>query len=314
MTRYLGQRVFRLVLVFFLATLGTMLLTDLTPGDPAVQIAGETASEEQLQAVREKHNLDDPIHIRWWEWTTGVLTGDFGESHISRQPIATLIKQRLPITLQLTAMAAVMSVVLVVPLALLAAYRQGSWFDRFVNTMSATMIAVPGFVLGLVLVLIVGIKLNWFPVSLWVPLTEDPLENLRHAILPASTLAIGETAIMLPVLRADVTATLEQDYITLARAKGISSFRILVRHALRPSSISLVTLMGLAMARLFGGTVIIETIFGLQGIGGLLVTSIRGKDLIVTQGLVMFIAVVYITANLVVDLLYSRLDPRVAVE
>lgn len=313
MTRYIGSRLLRLVLVFVIVTFGTMHLIELTPGDPAVAIAGETATPEALDAVRERYGLEEPVYERWWDWTTGVLRGDFGDSQLSRQPVLDLIKERLPITIQLTLMAIVMSLFLVVPLALLAAYHEGSWFDRAINTLSSTLIAIPGFVIALVLVLTFAVWLQWLPVSAWVPLTEDPIENLKHALLPALTLGLAETAILLPVLRADAVGTLEQDYITLARAKGISSGRLLLRHALRPSSISLVTLLGLSLARLFAGAVIVETVFGLPGVGGLLVNSVRTHDLVVVQGVVVFIALVYLAANIIVDVLYSRLDPRVSV-
>jgi peptide/nickel transport system permease protein len=313
MARFLGARFVRAIFVFLLVSLGNLFLIDLTPGDPAVSIAGETAGPDVLAAVREQYGFDRPLLVRWVDWMGSVFSGNFGQSFTSRMPVMSLLADRLPVTVELTILAVLITLALVIPLALYAGYHQGSWLDRFVNGLSAVLISIPSFVLALVLILVFALALRVLPVSGWVPLAEDPIGNLRSAILPALALALAETAVLLPVLRADVVATLEQDYITLARSKGVSSARILFRHALRPSSTSLVTLMGLSLARLFGGAVIVETAFSLPGIGDLLITSIRSKDLILTQGLVMFIAVVYLVANLVIDILYTKLDPRVSV-
>lgn len=313
MIRYLGTRALRVVLVFLLVSFATVSLTSFTPGDPAVAIAGESATPEVLTALRKEFGLNKPIVERWGSWMGDVVRGDFGKSYTSRQPVMESLRQRLPVTLELALLATLLTVLLAIPAALLAAYRQGSAFDRFVSALSAAVISVPGFVIALLLVSTLALTFSIFPVSGWVPLSANLGENLRSAALPALTLALGETAILLPVLRADVVTTLEQEYIALARAKGISSARILFRHALRPSSVSLVTLLALSLARLFGGAVIVETIFGLPGLGGLLISSIRQKDLLLTQGLVMFIATVYLLTNFVVDLAYTRLDPRVRI-
>jgi peptide/nickel transport system permease protein len=311
---YIAKRTARLVIVFLVVTLATMLLLDFTPGDPAHLIAGETAPPEVVDAVREQYGLNDPVQVRYASWLGNIVQGDLGESYFSKQPVFDAIKQRLPVTFELAVLALLIIVAFVVPLGLYTAYRAGGWVDRAMTVVSSAFVSVPPFVLALVSASVFGLTLGWLPVSGWVPLTEDPLGNLHHAILPAAVLAIAEIVILQPVLRADAMATLQQEYITMARVKGVSHWRILFRHVLRASSISLITLMGLAFARLLGGTLVIETVFALPGIGTLLLNSINAKDFIVLQGVVTFIALVYLVVNFIVDLLYSQLDPRVSVQ
>jgi peptide/nickel transport system permease protein len=311
MARFLLYRLVRLLLVFVLVSILVSLLVDLTPGEPAEAIAGDSATPAVIEAINARYGFDRPPVERWADWMGGVVTGDFGESFASRQPVVDSITDRLPVTVELALLATLLALLLVVPLALYAGFRQGSRLDKAVNTWASMMVSIPSFVMALLLISLFALATSIFPPANWVPLSDDLFGNLRSAFLPALTLALSETAVLLPVLRADVISTLEQDYITLARSKGISSARLLFRHALRPSSISLVTLAGLSTARLFGGTVIVESVFNLQGLGRLLVNSIRSKDLVVTQGVVMFIAIVYLSMNFLVDVLYSRLDPRV---
>ncbi|MET0421885.1 MAG: ABC transporter permease [Acidimicrobiia bacterium] len=314
MIRYLGRRSVRLVLVFLLVTMATMLLLNLTPGDPAYLIAGETAPPEVVQSVREEYGLDEPVYERYADWIGNIAQGDFGRSYFTKQPVIDAIRQRLPVTLELALLAQFIVAITVIPLGLYTAYRSGGWLDRTMTVVSSAFVSVPPFVLALLLVTVFGLSLGWLPVSGWVPLTQDPWENLQHAILPATVLAVAEIVVLQPVLRADAMTTLQQEYITLARVKGVSHRRILFRHTLRASSISLVTLMGLSLARLFGGTLIVESIYALPGIGTLLINSINSKDFIMLQGVVTFIALVYLVVNFIVDILYSKLDPRLSVQ
>jgi peptide/nickel transport system permease protein len=309
--RFLFVRLLRLLIVFLVVSVFVSFLVNLTPGEPAEAIAGEDASAEVIAALNERYGFDDPPIQRWAMWVGSVVRGDFGESFLTRQPVTSIIADRLPVTAYLALFATLMTLILVVPLGLLAAYRRGSWIDRAANALSSLLISIPSFVLALSLVALLAIQFQLFPIANWVSPTDSFFGSVRAAFLPSLTLALTEAAILLPVLRSDALNTLEQDYINLARAKGISTARLLVRHVLRPSSIALVTLMGLSLARLFGGAVIVESVFNLPGIGRSLISSIRTKDLIVTQGLVMFTALVYLAANFLVDVLYSRLDPRI---
>ena len=211
MRRFLGLRAIRVLLVFVLVSLGTVSLSTVTPGDPAVAIAGETATPEVLTAVRETYGFDKPILIRWGRWVRDVVHANFGVSYSSRRPVMESVRQRLPVTVQLALMALIITLLAAVPLALYAAYHQGAWFDRAVTTFSAVIISIPGFVLALVFISLFALTFRLFPVASWVPLTENPVLNLKSAFLPSLTLGLGVVAVMLPVLRADVISTLEQD-------------------------------------------------------------------------------------------------------
>jgi peptide/nickel transport system permease protein len=312
MYRFALERLVRAVTVFLIVTFLTAMLLDLTPGDPAVAIAGDSATPAQLAAIRQEYGLNQPIIVQYFHWLGGILSGNWSISYQTRQSVLTMITQRLPVSIELVILSILIALVIAVPLGMYAAYRQGSILDRVSATLATAAVSIPGFVLALVLVIVFALKLHWFPVSGWVPLTQDPGQNLSHAFLPALVLGVGQAAVLQPVLRADALQTLQQDFITLARAKGMAPIQILVRHGLRPSSISLVTLVGLSFAALLGGTVIVETVFSLPGLGNLIINSILQKDLIAVQGTVTFIAAVYIVINLIVDASYPLLDPRVA--
>jgi peptide/nickel transport system permease protein len=309
--KFAVERLIRIVVVFFIVTFATMMLINLTPGDPAVLLAGSTATKAQLAAVRVEYGFNRSIPSRYVSWLHGIFTGNWSRSYQTNQPVLSVIRQRLPITLELAVLAMIIAIVIAVPFGLYAAYKEGSIIDKASAGIATGLVSVPGFVLALLLVSVLGVSLRWLPVSGWVPLTSDPAENLRYAILPAAVLGISQAAFLQPVLRSDTLHTLQQDYITLARAKGMKPHQILLHHGLRPSSISLVTLLGLGLAALFGGTVIVEQIFSIPGIGSLLISSILNKDLITVQGVVTLIAIAYLAMNLVVDLLYPVLDPRV---
>jgi peptide/nickel transport system permease protein len=291
----------------------TFLLTSLLPGDPAVQILGpEAASDpESLAAVREDLRLDDPLLSRYGAWLSDVATGDLGRSYRTGQEVTEAIAERLPVTLEVGALAVVIALALAIPLGTLSAFRAGSRVDRAVTGASFGLLALPSFMVAILLIYIFAVTLGWLPATGWTRLTVDPIDNLRHAILPALALAAGEMAVYTRLLRADMITTLQQDSITMARAKGIPTSRILFRHALRPSSFSLMTVVGLQVATIIGGAVIVETLFALPGIGRLLVDSIVQRDLVMVQGVALVIAISFVVINFIVDLLYTLLDPRI---
>ena len=291
----------------------TFLLTSLLPGDPAVQILGpEAASDpESLAAVREDLRLDDPLLSRYGAWLSDVATGDLGRSYRTGQEVTEAIAERLPVTLEVGTLAVVIALALAIPLGTLSAFRAGSRVDRAVTGASFGLLALPSFMVAILLIYIFAVTLGWLPATGWTRLTTDPIDNLRHAILPALALAAGEMAVYTRLLRADMITTLQQDSITMARAKGIPTSRILFRHALRPSSFSLMTVVGLQVATIIGGAVIVETLFALPGIGRLLVDSIVQRDLVMVQGVALVIAISFVVINFVVDLLYTLLDPRI---
>ena len=320
LARELGKRFLSLVLVLFLVTLFTALLLSMVPGDPVdtlVPLADSAEADEIKAQVRADLDLDEPLPVRYANWLSDFVTGDERGEHFGdyfrvsgRDPVSTRISEALPISLQLMVYAQVLALVIAIPLGVLTAYRAGSRLDKLANTGAFALLAIPNFVLGLALAYYIGVWLNWLPPSGYVPFGDDPAEHVRRMILPATTLAAAQVAVYMRLLRTDMVATLQEDFIQMARSKGISDQRVLWRHALRPSSLTLLTVIGLTFGSLIGGTVIIETIFTLPGVGTYLVTAAFQRDFIAVQGSVLVIAAGYVLVLLVVDLLYTTLDPR----
>jgi peptide/nickel transport system permease protein len=296
-----------LVIVSFL----TMMLTNLLPGDPARQVAGPEAEPEDVEAVRHELRLDEPVLTRYVGWIGDAATGDLGRSYRTGQPVMEAITERLPVTIQIGGMAIIIALAVAIPLGTLSAYKAGSTIDRVVTGTSFGLLAIPSFMMAILLILVFAETLGWLPATGWTRLTSDPLQNLRSAILPALALAISELAVYTRLLRADMITTLQQDSITMARAKGLPQARILFRHALRPSSFSLMTVVGLQIGAIISGAVLVETLFAVPGVGRLLVDSILQRDLIMVQGVALVIAASFVVVNFTVVLVYTLLDPRI---
>ncbi len=309
--RLLLRRLLPAVATLLIVSFLTMMLSSLLPGDPARAIAGPEAEQEDVEAVREDLRLDEPVLQRWGAWVNDALHGDLGRSYRTRQPVMEAITERLPVTLQIGGMAIFIALVVAIPLGTLSAYKAGSAVDRGVTGTSFALLSVPSFLMAILLILVFAETLGWLPATGWTRLTNDPVENLRHAILPALALAIGELAVYTRLLRADMIGTLQQDSITMARAKGLPPSRILFRHALRPSSFSLITVVGLQIGAIISGAVLVETLFAVPGVGRLLVDSILQRDLIMVQGIALVVAASFVLVNLAVDLAYMLLDPRI---
>lgn len=290
----------------------TFLLISLLPGDPAVTILGpQGADPEAVAAIRAEMKLDRPLYEQYASWLGNAVTGDLGRSRIRNQDVSAAIFERLPVTLEIGGLALFLALLLAIPFGIFSAYRSNTAPDKVITTGTFGLLAVPTFVMALLLIYLFAVELDVLPSSGWTRFSEDPAENLKTAILPALSLALAEFAVYSRLLRTDMIATLQQDFITMAKAKGMPTWRILLRHALRPSSFSLLTVVGLQVGGLIGGSVIIEQIFALPGIGRLLYDSITQRDLIMVQGVVLFLAVSYVVVNFLVDLLYSVLDPRI---
>lgn len=304
------RRAQHLILVLLIVTFFTFILIDLLPGDPAIALLGETATPDQIERVRADLGLDKNVVSRYATWIGDVVTGDLGRSYRNNQPVSDALAQRIPVSLELMALAQIFALVAAVPLGIYTAYRPNRMVDRGSRAVGFGMIAMPPFVFALVLILIFAVKLGWFPSSGYVRFTDNPFENLKTLVLPASTLAIGQVAVYQQLLRADMLATLQEDFVLMAKAKGLSNRWILLRHALRPSSFSLITLAGVNIGRLIGGAVIAEVIFAIPGIGQLLIQSVYNRDFIVLQGALLFTASAYVVINLLIDMLYVFIDPR----
>jgi peptide/nickel transport system permease protein len=283
----------------------------LIPGDPARAVVGpKNATPQNLAAVRDELGLDRSLPERYALWLGHAAHGDLGTSYITREKVAREIADRLPVTLELMALSQLLALLAAVPLAIVAARRPGQAADHAASAVGLTLLSVPGFVIGVALIAVVAVRLQWLPATGFVPLSEGPAENLRTMALPSIALAAGAVGLYQRVLRRDLVATLGEDFVTIARAKGLSPRMVFLRHALRPSSLSLITVVGLNVAGLMGGAVVIETLFALPGIGRMLVDAINARDYVTIQGVTAFIAVAYLLVNALVDGAYGLIDPR----
>lgn len=305
------NRIAELVAVLLLVSFGVFLLVSLLPGDPAVAILGEGRSAQEYEAKRVELGLDGNIFSRYLEWLGNALRGDFGNSLVPPGgDVLDRVLGALPVSAQLAAMGLALALVLAIPLAMWSASNEGGIIDRTIGASMFAVLSVPSFLAGLLLIAIFSNGLGWFPRAQWVRLSEDVGQNLYHALLPALTIALMELALFTRVLRNDLIVTLHEDYILAARAKGMPPRRILVKDALRPSSFSLVTLLGISMGRLIGSTVIVEYLFALPGMGTLVVNAANQGDYPMVQGAVLVIAAIYVLVNACIDLSYGYLDPR----
>lgn len=314
MLNVIGVRLARLAATIFAVTFLSFIMTSLLPGDPATAVLGEAGvqNEELLEQVREDLGLNDPLPVRYWNWLTDFLQGDLGQSYITDQEVMQTITQRLPVTAQLAFMAIVMAVVFAIPLGVIGAYRQGRWQDTASSATAQVALSVPNFITGIFLIWLFAVQLRWLPASNWNRISDKGVwENFRTSILPASALALTQMAIFSRLIRSDMIATLQENFVLSARAKGLSNRYILFRHALRPSSLSLATIVGINFGALLGGTVIIETLFAIPGLGFRLINAINQRDILVIQGITVFIATAYVVINTLVDLFYTVLDPRI---
>ncbi|MDP6688553.1 MAG: ABC transporter permease [Alphaproteobacteria bacterium] len=311
--RYILRRLRRLCIVMFAVTLLTFLLVNVLPGDIAYDIAGQDASEEDVQAIREDLGLNRPVLVRYISWLSGVFVGDWGASFRTGEPVLEAITSRFPVSLELMLFAQLLALLLAVPLGVVSAYRAGSRLDRGIAAAGFAAVSMPAFMVAILLILLFSMYLSVLPATGYEPISEGLWANLRGMILPALSIALAEWTILMRTLRAEMIGVLQEDYIALARAKGMADWHILVVHALRPSSFTLITLMGLQVGNLIGGSIIIESIFGIPGVGRLLINAIYARDFIVIQGCVTFIAIAYVLANFLVDMAYALLDPRIRV-
>jgi peptide/nickel transport system permease protein len=305
------QRIGRSILVLVLVTVAVVWLLSLAPGSASEIILGEQATPEAVAELDRELGLDRPLWEQYGAWLGSALQGDLGTSPINGREVSTVILERLPVTLQLAVVGLLLALAMAVVLAVLSAWKPGSLLDRGIGAVTSVMLSVPAFIAGPLLIYWFAIKLGWFPVAGWSWIGDGPGANLRSIVLPAIAVSLIEVAAFYRVLRSDLLATMREDYFAAARAKGMSWLYTLTRHAFRPSSFSLITLVGINLGRLIGGTVIVEALFGFPGLGQLVATSISTRDIVTVQGTVAFIAVAYVLINMFVDVSYGFLDPRV---
>lgn len=313
--RLAGRRLLAAIPVLWGVTFLTYVVMNLLPGDAAQELLGANATPAQVHQLEIELHLNEPFWVRYGGWLGGVLHGNLGTSLTSRENVTTILGQRLPVTIELLIYAFVASSVLAIVVAVLAARKPNGIADRISVVVSMTGLSVAPYVLALVLVYIFAVKLQWFPAIGYTSLTQDPVANLRSLTLPAIAIGFPLFSVYTRLLRADIVEQMQrEDYIVTARAKGVPPWQVLIRHALPNSMFGLITLVGLNLGALVGAVAIIEPIFSLPGVGAILIESISNHDVPIVEGIVVVFAVVVVLGNLVADLLYAVLDPRIRYE
>ncbi len=311
MFAYIVRRLLSTFVVMAVVALFVFSLLYLTPGDPAAVIAGDIATEEDIKRIRATLGLDEPFLVRFGSWTWGLLHGDLGTSIFTKLPVTHLIGQRIEPTLALTLTTLLVSVLVAVPLGVLAAWRAGSWIDRLVMGVSVLGFSVPVFVLAYALILTFSVNLGWLPVQGYRPIADGVWEWFRHLVLPSIALGTVYVALIARITRASMLDVLAQDYVRTAQAKGLSTNEVLVGHALKNAAIPIATVVGIGIALLISGAIVTETVFAIPGIGRLTVDAILRRDYPIIQGMILIFSGVYVLINLLVDLSYTLFDPRV---
>lgn len=311
MLKLISKKLAYLFFILIAVSAITFFMMDLLPGDAAYQLAGTEASLEDIEQIRKDLGLDKHIAVRYMNWLINVARGDLGSSLFVQGMVFPAIMSRLPVTIELMLLSVLISLMLAIPCGILCAYKPGSIIDKAISSTAFGLMAMPVFVMGIILIYIFSIKLKWLPAIGFVPISAGLFVNIKSLLLPAFTIAMIEWVALMRVLRSDMITTLQQDYILMAKSKGLPTSHILFRHALRPSSLTLITILGLQIGHLLGGAMIVETIFALPGIGRLLVVSIFGRDYAMVQGCILFTTLAYVLVNFIVDMLYSFLDPRI---
>jgi ABC-type dipeptide/oligopeptide/nickel transport system permease component len=313
MLRYIIRRVVMALPTLILASLAIFLILHLIPGDPAAIVAGGDATPAQVAAVRKDLGLDKPLVAQYAIWIGHVLRGNFGNSLIGKYPVWDQIKRAYPATLELTIAALLLALLLAVPLGILAALHPRSWLDRAISAFNAFAIGIPNFLLGILLILIFSLNFLHLPVGGRVPVLEDLGAGLKTLLLPAVTLSVGITAVLTRFIRSALLEVLNEDYIRTARAKGLPGAAVVRRHALRNALIPVITVLGIQVGRLLGGAVIVEAVFAWPGMGRLAVQAILTRDYTIVQAALLLLVTAFIVVNLIVDIAYGFLDPRVRV-
>ena len=311
MLGYLGRRVIATIPVMGVVAVFVFLLLRLTAGDPAAIIAGDNATTQQVADIRTRLGLDRPIAQQFVIWLGNVVRGDFGESFFFKKPVAELVLERLEPTVALAVCTLTLAIGLAVPLGVVAAYKRGTWIDRGVMGLSVLGFSVPVFVIGYAMIYLFAIELAWLPVQGYQRLSEGLGGFLERLILPSFTLAIILIALIARITRASMLEVLSADHVRTARAKGLAELPVLMRHALRNAAVPIVTVIGLGVALLIGGVVVTESVYSIPGIGRLTVDAVLARDYPTVQAIVLLFSLVYVLINLLVDLTYTFLDPRI---
>jgi len=311
MLAYIARRLASTVLVMGIVAVFVFLLLHLSPGDPAAIIAGDNATAEQIEGIRKQLGLDDALPVQFYRWLAAVLHGDLGISIFSNEPVAKLISQRIEPTLSLALTTLIIAVTLAVSFGVVAAWKVGSWIDRSLMVVSVLGFSVPVFVVGYMLIYVFSISLRWLPVQGYSPIDQGFGPWIERLILPSIALGLAYVALIARITRTSMLEVLAEDYIRTANAKGVATRSVLLKHALKNAGVPIVTVIGIGVALLIGGVVITESVFAIPGLGRLTVDAILRRDYPVIQGIILVFSGAYVVVNLVVDMLYTILDPRI---
>ncbi len=311
MLAYIIRRLASTVLVMGIVAVFVFLLLHLSPGDPAAIIAGDNATQDQIDAIRQRLGLDDPLPVQFFRWLSAVLQGDLGISIFSNEPVLTLIGQRVEPTLSLALTTLLVAVTLAVSFGVLAAWKVGTWIDRALMVVSVIGFSVPVFVVGYLLIYVFSINLRWLPVQGYSPIDQGLGPWIERLILPSIALGLAYVALIARITRTSMLDVLAEDYIRTAKAKGVATQSVLLKHALKNAGVPIITVIGIGVALLIGGVVITETVFNIPGVGRLVVDAISKRDYPIIQGVILIFSGVYVLVNLLVDMSYTLLDPRI---
>ena len=310
MLRLIAQRLLALVPLLFVVSVLTFSFTSLLPSDPVDLILGDTGTTEQHEMLRERLGLNEPIHVRYFQWLGRAAQGDLGTSFFNSVSVTGLVMQRLPVTFSLTAISAMIAIVIGVAAGIAAALRPQSWVDRFATLGATFGQAVPNFWFGLILIAIFAVNLRWFPATGFTPLTQSPWEWLRSVILPSIALGTSSSAAIARQVRSAMVGVLQQDYIRAARAQGLSTRRVIFKHALTNAMVPVVAVLSFQITVLLGGALIVEQVFAINGLGTLAIGAVRQQDIPVLQGLVLVMVGLVVAVQLVTDVIYGLLNPK----
>jgi peptide/nickel transport system permease protein len=310
--RFLLQRLLHMVPVVVVVSFVVFATTLLIPGDPAVTMLGEQSTQEQRDELRERMGLNLPVPVQYGRWVTSVASGDLGRSLRTQQKVSEMLLERLPVTLELTVASIALAALVGVPLGLVAAVKRNSWVDAGASFVSMFAMAVPNFWLGILLIVFVSIHLGWLPPSGYVPFSVDPVQNLKMMILPTLTLGLSMAGLVMRQTRASLLEVLSADYVRTARAKGAFEPRVVFHHALRNALVPVITVTGLQISTLLGGAVIVETVFSMPGLGRMIVDGIFERDFLAVQGAILAIVLGILLLNVLIDILYHAIDPRIS--
>ncbi|MFW5786653.1 MAG: ABC transporter permease [Halanaerobiales bacterium] len=311
MWKYIMKRILISLIVLFGISIIAFFLVRLVPGDTVTAMLGVNYNEAQAEQLRAKYGLDRPIPVQYGLWISNVIKGDFGRSFFTQKPVLNSIMLRLPVTLQLMGMSLIYCIFIAIPLGTIAAVKRNSWADYGASIMGLLGVSVPNFWLGTIMILFLSLKLKWFPSGGFVPFTESIISNLHYMFMPSIALGAAVGAVIMRMTRSSMLEVMGQNYIEMARAKGVPDKRLIISHALKNALIPVITVLGIQMGYLLGGSVVIEQIFSLPGVGRLALQAISNRDYALMQGTILFVASGFVLINLFVDIIYAVIDPRI---